>query len=288
MNKIIGIYKITNLINGKVYIGESKDIYDRWNQYNNLTCKGQRKLYNSFVCHGLENHKFEIIMECAFEDLKYFESCFQEMYIVVEKGLNLKYTGRDDIKFRLSDESKNKISNTQKNKYANGHENWNKGKYGVYSEDALKKMSESKKKLYESGYVNYNKGKKASEESKKKMSESAKNRSDESKKNMSLAAKKKYENGYIHPMKGKKLSEEHKIKLSEKHKGKKLSEETRKKMSESRKSEKNHNSKKVINIETNEIYDSLSEMCIILNISYNTMRPKLAGRRKNETPFKYL
>lgn len=28
-----GIYKITNLINGKVYIGQSKDIYNRYHYH---------------------------------------------------------------------------------------------------------------------------------------------------------------------------------------------------------------------------------------------------------------
>ena len=31
--KICGIYKITNLINGKVYIGQSQDIYERWAEH---------------------------------------------------------------------------------------------------------------------------------------------------------------------------------------------------------------------------------------------------------------
>jgi hypothetical protein len=28
--KMIGIYKITNLINGKIYVGQSIDIVERW------------------------------------------------------------------------------------------------------------------------------------------------------------------------------------------------------------------------------------------------------------------
>ena len=31
--KICGIYKITNLVNGKVYIGQSQDIYSRWKEH---------------------------------------------------------------------------------------------------------------------------------------------------------------------------------------------------------------------------------------------------------------
>lgn len=36
--KICGIYKITNKINGKVYIGQSIDIYDRWKTSQNSRC----------------------------------------------------------------------------------------------------------------------------------------------------------------------------------------------------------------------------------------------------------
>jgi len=228
MNKIIGIYKITNP-KGKVYIGESKDIYDRWNQYKNLECKRQRKIYNSLKKYGFDKHKFEIIMECFFEDLKYFESCFQEMYIVVEKGLNLRYTGRYDKKGKVSYETKNKISN-------------------------------SKKKLHESGYQVWNKGKKLTEEQRKKLSEDHK---------------------------GKKLSNETKLKISNSHKGKKFSDEHKKKLS------KNHGrSKKVINLETNEIFNNGKEAWDlnkdILGIAYPTFKDRLNGNSKTPTIFKYL
>jgi len=33
MDKIIGIYKITNTKNNKVYIGESNNIYKRWKEH---------------------------------------------------------------------------------------------------------------------------------------------------------------------------------------------------------------------------------------------------------------
>ncbi len=110
----------------------------------------------------------------------------------------------------------------------------------------------------------------------------------------------------IESKKGKKASEDHKRKLSEVRKGKKRSEETRKKMSDAQKGKKlgiNHsdetrkkmsenskgkNSKKVINIETGEIYNSVKEVSEILNINYGTLRGKLNGSRKNNTNFKYI
>jgi len=95
-------------------------------------------------------------------------------------------------------------------------------------------------------------------------------------------------------MYGKKHTEESKKKMSNKQKGEKHpmfgkihTEESKKKMSESRTGNKNPNSKKVINIETNEIYFCVREAANIFNINYNTLTAYLKGKLKNKTPFKY-
>lgn len=177
---MIGIYKITSP-SGKVYIGESKNIESRWKSYRFYDCKSQAKLYNSFKKYGVENHKFEVLMECAFEDLKYFESCFQEIYRVVEKGLNCKYTSREDKKGTHSLETKLKISNNHQSK-KEGYVHPRKGK--KMSKEFSENCSIGQKKLYENGFVSPNIGRKRTEESRKKMSESQ---------------KKLYENGYVSP-----------------------------------------------------------------------------------------
>jgi hypothetical protein len=105
MDKICGVYKIT-APSGKVYIGESEDIVRRFNAHKNSNCNGHYKLNESVIEYGIDNHKFEIIMQCKKSELKYFESCFQEIYRVVEYGLNMRYTGRDDKKGKASEETK--------------------------------------------------------------------------------------------------------------------------------------------------------------------------------------
>jgi predicted GIY-YIG superfamily endonuclease len=66
---MIGIYKITNPKN-KIYIGQSKNIEERWRGYKRLKEKnGQRKLYFSFQKYGYENHKFEVLEEYLLEQL---------------------------------------------------------------------------------------------------------------------------------------------------------------------------------------------------------------------------
>jgi hypothetical protein len=86
-------------------------------------------------------------------------------------------------------------------------------------------------------------------------------------------------------MAGKKMSEETKRKISEKSKGKKMSEDAKIKMSLTRNLENSCGRKKVINIETGEIYISISEC--IRSTGAKKLFEKLNGSRKNKTPFRY-
>jgi|LakMenEpi03Aug12_release.lakeMendotaPanAssembly.Ray.scaffolds.fasta_scaffold442686_2 group I intron endonuclease len=172
MNKI-GIYKITSP-SGRVYIGQSTDIDRRWNvNYKNLRCKSQRRLYSSFVYHGVENHTFEIIKECMVEEIPYYERHYQEFYNVLDKdyGLNCKLSKVGEKKQVCSDETRQKMSEKAKGrKLSEGAKRklsiflignkYNLGK--KQSEDHIKKKVEKTK------------GKKRSEESRKKISESKK------------------------------------------------------------------------------------------------------------------
>jgi hypothetical protein len=80
---MIGIYKITSPSN-KIYIGQSTNIKQRWNQYNNLACKSQTKLYNSFQKYGVNNHVFEVIEECNENQLLERETHWKNYYKVLE------------------------------------------------------------------------------------------------------------------------------------------------------------------------------------------------------------
>ena len=65
--KICGVYKITNRVNGKIYVGSSKNIYERWNQHKDKlrnNCHDNAHLQNAWIKYGENNFKFEIIEEC--------------------------------------------------------------------------------------------------------------------------------------------------------------------------------------------------------------------------------
>lgn len=65
----IGVYKITNLINGKFYIGSSRRLSQREKEHNyNLRKSGSNTIIKSAVLkYGYENFKFEILDEFIFD-----------------------------------------------------------------------------------------------------------------------------------------------------------------------------------------------------------------------------
>ncbi len=65
---MICIYKITSPT-GRIYIGQSKVFELRIKNYKKLRCKTQPKLFKSFLKHGIERHKFEVLEECVIADL---------------------------------------------------------------------------------------------------------------------------------------------------------------------------------------------------------------------------
>ena len=110
--EIIGIYKITSPT-GKVNIGQSTNIYKRWQSYKGLyssTVK-QPRLYNSLTKYTPEAHIFEVIEECSVGILNERERFWQDYYEVLgPKGLNCRVTGTEDKSGYVSDETKQKQS----------------------------------------------------------------------------------------------------------------------------------------------------------------------------------
>lgn len=140
MNKISGIYKIINRINGKIYIGQSIDIYRRWKEESHFY-KCNDYLRNAFNKYGLENFDFEILEECSIEELDEKEIYYISLYRSNEHkfGYNLTSGGSH---CNFTDKAKAKMSKSHKGK--------NCGKthplYGKHhSIESKKKMSESQK-----------------------------------------------------------------------------------------------------------------------------------------------
>jgi group I intron endonuclease len=92
---MVGIYKITSPT-GKVYIGQSTNIANRWNDYHKLRAKGQVKLYNSLLKHGPKKHTYEVLLECDQSSLNKEERYYQEYYNTLQDGLNCRLTKTED------------------------------------------------------------------------------------------------------------------------------------------------------------------------------------------------
>lgn len=93
----IGIYKITNQINGKVYIGQSIHIKQRWKEHISDAIKeySDAPIHRAIRKYGKENFLFEIIEECDQQELndkeRYWISHFNST--VRGNGYNLTYGG---------------------------------------------------------------------------------------------------------------------------------------------------------------------------------------------------
>lgn len=195
-----GIYMIQNKVNGKIYVGQSVDIEERWRHHkgelrnNSHSNKHLQKAWNK---DGEDNFKFTIVCECDESQLNTVEEyyIFELMTYEDEIGYNLNYGGGSG---RPTEATKKKMAAAQKG--AKAH------LYGTHlPEETKKKISEALK-----GENNYLYGKHLPEETKKKISEAKKG------------------------IKGKPCSEETKRKIGEANKGKVRSEEVRKKMGEAR------------------------------------------------------
>ena len=56
------IYKITNIVNGKFYIGQSADWRSRWRQHKTAARRGNTQhLYMAMRKYGIENFSVEIV-----------------------------------------------------------------------------------------------------------------------------------------------------------------------------------------------------------------------------------
>lgn len=99
---MIGIYKITNKINNKSYIGQSINIEQRWKEHKkriyNLNCSEYNKpLYRSIRKYGLENFTFEVLEECSQELLNEKEQYWIKKFNSFEEGYNLTPGGDSSI-----------------------------------------------------------------------------------------------------------------------------------------------------------------------------------------------
>jgi len=216
------VYKITNTVNGKSYIGISIHEPEKRRIRQHLSGQGNRIIANAVAKYGKDAFTYEVLEANVFDE---FLPDLEVAYIanhntVAPHGYNLNSGGDHAIP---SEETRRKISEV------------NKGR--KHSAESRRNMSEAHK-----GKKSPNLGRKFSAEARRNMSEAHKGKkqkphSEETRRKISEANKGK---------KRKPLSDEHRRKISEANKGEKnhnfgkpLSAEHRRKISEAKKGKKN-------------------------------------------------
>lgn len=129
------IYKITNLINSKVYIGQTiQSLERRWSRHNWKCTKGRNAMAitNALIKYGSENFTIEKIDEASnIEELNFKEEFYIEKYDSISpNGYNLRSGGgnkktSDETKKKMSEANKGrKISEETRKKLSDSHKGW--------------------------------------------------------------------------------------------------------------------------------------------------------------------
>jgi group I intron endonuclease len=213
----MGIYSITNKINGKRYIGKSENIKGRWKghkselRHNKHHCEHLQLAWNKY---GEDSFVFEKICEVwDVNNLRKIEQTFIDLYKSYDGRFGYNEERYADERKIVSEETKRKISKALKGKMT-GENHPMFGKH--HTEETKKKIS-----LAHSGEKHCLFGKHIPEETKKKMSEAQKGErgnnfgkhpSEDTRKKMSLV-----HGGEKHHMFGKHHSEDTRKKMSENH-----------------------------------------------------------------------
>lgn len=280
------VYKHTNKINSKVYIGQTCQSPERrWNKGKGY--KGSTYFYSAILKYGWDNFEHEIL----------FDGLTLEEANRVEKDLIAKYKSNNKIYgYNLMDGGLNGLPNEEtKQKLSDSHMGqkgyWTGKHRSEETKEKLRKAStgriktkEEKEKISKS-----NKGKIVSKETGDKISNSLKGKklSKEHREKLSEAKKgDKNPNwekrGAEAPAYGKKRSEQTKQRISTALKGHQRSEETKEKMRQSKLGENNPMFGKQLSLERKELY-SKPVKCIETNTIYYGLREaeKQTGVNRN-------
>ena len=203
-------------------------------------------MYNAIKKYGWENVKHEILYknltkeeaeQKEIELIKFYNSTDDNFGYNIEKGGNANKEITQETRALMRKNHKGMTGRKRPKEECETIGFYSKQRWEAMTEEQ-KKERLSKLKMFKKGEPSWNKGLSFSEKARRKMS---------------IAQKKRFQNNFS-PMKGKHHTEIAKLKMSEKKKGIKLSNKTRERMKTN-----NHNAKKIIILETKQIFNSGKE-----------------------------
>lgn len=143
------IYQITNLINGKIYIGQTNNIQKRWN--NHKCCNSPKMVIAQAIKkYGVQNFKFEVLYKnIPIEQIDDLErQVIQEKNSLVPFGYNVSLGGQDSHKGISKYGADNSNAHLTKEEAQYILDNRDQPMYVLYSEFSDKLTYGQFKKLY--------------------------------------------------------------------------------------------------------------------------------------------
>jgi group I intron endonuclease len=178
-DKVSGLYKIINKINGDYYLGSTVNFYNRLAQHKSLLYRNKHNnihLQMAWNKYGKENFEFKLILICDRDKAKFFEQCYLNLQIP-PYNLSSNAFGGDGKAFTLESRRLAGITRRGVPKPPSYVEKLSKRMIGNKLNLGKRKSEESRRKLSQSLMGNQNwLGKHHSEETKQKMKDAWKKR----------------------------------------------------------------------------------------------------------------
>lgn len=155
------VYKITNSINGKIYVGQTiRKVESRWSAHKCISKNNPTLLQKAFLKHGVQNFSFDVIVFVdSQEELNKMEDYFIDFYnALTPNGYTCVGSGSVNTN-KTSEETRKKMSDAKK-----GWVPWNKNKKYKLN------LTEESRQNYRNANKNKSLGRIVSEQTRKKMS----------------------------------------------------------------------------------------------------------------------
>jgi group I intron endonuclease len=128
------LYVVTNLVNGKRYVGIAKDYIRRWREHR--SGHGSKLVYHAIKKYGIENLDFQVICKGTEEYVKEMEvRAIRMLNTMAHSGYNLTEGGEGSTGWKASDETRRRMCDSHTG--TTGYK---------FSDDAKQKMREARLK----------------------------------------------------------------------------------------------------------------------------------------------